>query len=64
MNIVLGKKFSNINIKKVCKNQNKLDILLKIISNVLRKLDFLSDISKIYDIPVLNCIQNSNESLL
>ena len=44
MNIVIGKKFSNINIKKSWKKkQNKLDILLKIILNVLRKMDFLAD---------------------
>ena len=45
MNIVMEKKFSNINIKRnFAKKQNKLDILLKIILNVLRKLDFLADI--------------------
>ena len=44
MNIVMGKKFSKINIKKnFAKKQNKLDILLKIILNVLRKMDFLAD---------------------
>ena len=44
MNIVIGKKFSKINIKKnFAKKQNKLDILLKIILNVLRKMDFLAD---------------------
>ena len=36
MNIVMGKKFSNINIKRnFAKKQNKLDILLKIILNLL-----------------------------
>jgi len=39
----MGEKLSNIK-KKVCKKQNKLDSLLKIILNVLRKLDFLADI--------------------
>ena len=44
MNIVMGKKFSNINIKEIFeKKQNKLDILLKIILNLLRKMDFLAD---------------------
>ena len=44
MNITMGKKFVNINInKKFEKKQNKLDILLKIILNVLRKMDFLAD---------------------
>ena len=43
MNIVMGEKLSNIK-KKFPKKQNKLDILLKIILNVLRKLDFLADI--------------------
>ena len=44
MNIVMWKKFSNINIKRnFAKKQNKLDILLKIILNVLRKMDFLAD---------------------
>ena len=43
MNIFMVKKFSNINIKKkFAKKQNKLDILLKIILNVLRQLDFLA----------------------
>ena len=45
MNIVMGKKFSKINIKKnFAKKQNKLDILLKIILDVLRKLDFLPEL--------------------
>ena len=39
----MGEKLSNIK-KKVCKKQNGLDSLLKIILNVLRKLDFLADI--------------------
>ena len=39
MNIAMGEKISNIK-KKFPKKQNKLDILLKIILNVLRKLDF------------------------
>ena len=43
MNIVMGEKLSNIK-KKFPKKQNKLDILLKIILDVLRKLDFLADI--------------------
>ena len=43
MNIVMEEKLSNIK-KIVCKKQNKLDGLLKIILNVLRKLDFLADI--------------------
>ena len=43
MNVVMGEKLSNIK-KRFAKKQNKLDILLKIILNVLRKLDFLSDI--------------------
>ena len=38
----MGEKFSNIK-KKFAKKQNKLDILLKIILNVLRKIDFLAD---------------------
>ena len=45
MNIIIWNKFVNINMKKKFeKKQNKLDILLKIILNVLRKLDFLADI--------------------
>ena len=43
MNIFTGKKLANIK-KQFAKKQNKLDILLKIILNVLRKLDFLADI--------------------
>ena len=42
MKIVMGEKLSIK--KKFAKKQNKLDILLKIILNVLRKLDFLADI--------------------
>ena len=41
MNIVMAEKLSNIK-KKFPKKQNKLDILLKIILNVLRQLDFLA----------------------
>ena len=43
MKIVMGEKLSNIK-KKFPKKENKLDILLKIILNVLRKLDFLAEI--------------------
>ena len=43
MNIFTGEKLSNIK-KQFAKKQNKLYILLKIILNVLRKLDFLADI--------------------
>ena len=41
MNIVMGKNY--LIKKKFTKKQNKLDILLKIILNVLRKMDFLAD---------------------
>ena len=43
MNIVMGEKLSNI-IKKFPKKQNKLDILLKIILDALRKLNFLPEL--------------------
>ena len=43
MNIVMGEKLSNIK-KKFRKKQNKLDILLKIILDILRKLDFLPEL--------------------
>ena len=43
MKIVWGKNYLILK-KKFAKKQNKLDILLKIILNVLRKLDFLADI--------------------